>query len=253
MSKPLLYLENVAIGYAKHTVFEGINASAQNGEIIALVGANGMGKSTLLKSLAALIKHCSGNILIDSKQIDSYKSRELSNVVAFVPSHSPRTASLSLFDMVSVSLYNSTNWLGNASEEQKRLISETLKKVGLSGFEERDSSSLSDGEFHRASIARALVQNSQIILMDEPTAFLDISNKVTVIKLLKEIALNDKKTIIFSTHDLQQAIKTCDKIWIMGHNGFIDGDPESLIEQGAFETMFKDSSLKFDKDLHTLV
>ena len=246
-------MEDVAIGYGKRTVFKGISASAQNGEMVALVGANGMGKSTLLKSIAALIKHASGNIAIDSKPIESYRSRELANVVAFVPSHSPRTTGLTLFDMVAVSLYNSTNWLGNVSQEQRRIISETLEKVGLAGFEERDSSSLSDGEFHRASIARALVQNSKIILMDEPTAFLDISNKVTIIKLLKEIALNDQKTILFSTHDLQQAIKMCDKIWVMGHNGFIEGAPEALIERRAFETMFKDSSLKFDKNLYTLV
>ena len=246
-------MEDVAIGYGKLTVFEGISASAQSGEMVALVGANGMGKSTLLKSIAALIKHTSGNITIGSKPIGLYKSKELADVVAFVPSHSPRTARLTLFDMVSVSFYNSTNWLGSISQEQKRVISETLEKVGLAGFEQRDSSSLSDGEFHRASIARALVQNSKIILMDEPTAFLDISNKVTIIKLLKEIALNDRKTILFSTHDLQQAIKMCDKIWVMGHNGFIEGAPEALIEQRAFETMFKDSSLKFDKTLYTLV
>jgi len=253
MSKPLLYLQDVTIGYNNRSVFEDINASAYKGEMIALVGANGMGKSTLLKSIAALIKHRSGNIFIDSKQIGLFKTRELANLVAFVPSHSHRANRLSLIDMVSVSLYNSTNWIGSLSTEQKIVISETLKKVGLDGFEQRDSSSLSDGEFHRASIARALIQNSKVILMDEPTAFLDISNKVTIIKLLKKIALDENKTILFSTHDLQQAIKMCDKIWIMGHSGFMEGTPEALIEKRAFETMFKDSSLKFDKNLYTLI
>ena len=250
---PLLELRDVAIGYGKPPVYENIDISAAEGKMVALVGANGMGKSTLLKSIAGLVKHTSGEILIDSKPIEKYKPHDLAGMVSFVPSQSPRTKQLSLFDMVAVSLYNNTNWIGSVSDEQRGYISKILDKVGLSGFEERDSSTLSDGEFHRASIARSLVQNSKIILLDEPTAFLDISNKITITRLLKQIASNEKKSVIFSTHDLQQAVKTCDKIWIMGHIGFMEGSPESLIAQGAFEIMFKDSSLKFDKNLYTLV
>jgi ABC-type cobalamin/Fe3+-siderophores transport systems, ATPase components len=251
--EPLLELRGVSIGYDNRPVYQNIDISAAEGEMVALVGANGMGKSTLLKSIASLIKHSSGDIIIDSKPIEKYRPRDLAGMVSFVPSQSPRTKQLSLFDMVAVSLYNNSNWIGNISDEQRGYISAILDKVGLCGFEERDSSTLSDGEFHRASIARSLVQNSKIIVLDEPTAFLDISNKITVVRLLKQIASDEKKSVIFSTHDLQQAIKMCDKIWIMGHNGFTGGTPESLIEKGAFETMFKDSSLKFDSNLYTLV
>ena len=251
--RPLLELRGVTIGYGKRPVYENIDISAAEGEMVALVGANGMGKSTLLKSIAGLIKHSLGDIFINSKQIDKYRPRNLADMVSFVPSQSPRTAQLSLFDMVAVSLYNSTNWIGSISDGQRTYVSKILNQVALAGFEERDSSTLSDGEFHRAAIARSLVQNSKIIVLDEPTAFLDISNKITIVRLLKQIAANEKKVVIFSTHDLQQAIKMCDKIWIMGHNGFVEGSPESLIERGAFETMFKDSSLKFDSNLYTLV
>jgi iron complex transport system ATP-binding protein len=155
--------------------------------------------------------------------------------------------------MVSSGCFNRTNWLGETTEEDRMLIIETLDRVGLNGFAERDSSQLSDGEFQRAAIARSLVQQSGIILLDEPTAFLDIENKLIITRLLKKLATEEKRCIIFSTHDLQLAIKLCDKIWLMGSDGFHQGAPSELIENGAFDTMFKDSTLKFDKTLYTFV
>ncbi|MEN6618881.1 MAG: ABC transporter ATP-binding protein [Rikenellaceae bacterium] len=248
----VLTLERLCLGYNK-IIYSEINAAANKNEIIALVGPNGVGKSTLLKSIAGILKYHSGSIKILNRDLRSYSPNRLAEQLSFVPSQSPRAKNFSLFDMVSTSCYNRTNWLGKISGRDYEFIYSTLKKVGLDGFAERDSSQLSDGEFQRAAIARSLVQDSQIILLDEPTAFLDIANKITITRLLKEITEHENKTIIFSTHDLQHALKICDKIWIMGHNRFFCGDPQALIEKGAFEQMFKDSSLKFDAKLFTYI
>ncbi|MFA6334046.1 MAG: ABC transporter ATP-binding protein [Bacteroidales bacterium] len=248
----VLILESLCLGYNK-IIYREIDATANKNEIIALVGPNGVGKSTLLKSIAGIQKYHSGTIKIMGKEIRSYSPNRLAEQLSFVPSQSPKAKNFSLFDMVATSCYNRTNWLGKISERDYDFIYSTLKRVSLEGYAERDSSQLSDGEFQRAAIARSLVQDSTIILLDEPTAFLDIANKIIITRLLKQIAEQENKTIIFSTHDLQHALKICDKIWIMGHNQFFCGEPGELIEQGAFEQMFKDSSLRFDSKLFTFI
>lgn len=251
-SDNLLVLENLSLGYNK-TIYSNINANACAAQTIAVVGANGTGKSTLLRSLCGILPYRSGKIELYGKEIKKYKASQLAQVVSFVPSQSPRAKNFSLFDMLATSCYSRTNWIGKIDRQDSVKIEETLVKVGLEGFGKRDISTLSDGEFQRAAIARSLVQDSHIILLDEPTAFLDIANKITITKLLANIAANEKKTIVFSTHDLQLAIKLCDKIWIMGYNGFIQDTPDRLIEKGAFDKIFKDSLLKFDPNLFTFV
>lgn len=252
MSRELLIMENLRLGYDRE-IYGPVDASASPGEMIALVGPNGVGKSTLLKSISGIQHFRSGVIRLDSRDIRKIGHTEIASLISFVPSQSPRAKNLSLFDMVSSGCFNRTNWLGETTEEDRMLIIETLDRVGLNGFAERDSSQLSDGEFQRAAIARSLVQQSGIILLDEPTAFLDIENKLIITRLLKKLATEEKRCIIFSTHDLQLAIKLCDKIWLMGSDGFHQGAPSELIENGAFDTMFKDSTLKFDKTLYTFV
>lgn len=248
----VLETKNLCLGYNK-VIYKEITTFADRGEIVAVVGPNGIGKSTLLKSISGIQSFRSGEILIDSKEISYYSHNRLAEKVSFVPSQSPRARNLSLFDMVSSGCYNRTNWLGQVGSNEMEFIYHTLERVGLTDFAGRDSSRLSDGEFQRATIARALVQESKIIFLDEPTAFLDIENKLTITRLLKEIAHEEARCVIFSTHDLQLAIKHCDRIWIMGRDSFSHGNPQDLIEKGAFDTMFKDSPLKFDRNLYTFV
>ena len=248
----VLMLESVVIGY-KRQIYPEINAELSKGEVVALIGPNGIGKSTLLKSISGIQKFRRGSITVMGKKLYEYKPGSLAQEVSYVPSQSQRAKNLSLFDMVSTGCYRRSDWLGRISSKERQFVVNTLKKVGLSELAGRDSSELSDGEYQRAAIARSLVQNSSIILLDEPTAFLDIENKITVTRLLKEIAGTEGKSIIFSTHDLQQAVKICNQIWIMGYDGFMYGTPDELITQGAFEKIFKSSSLIFDKRLFTFV
>ncbi len=243
--KTLLKLNGVSIGYAKE-IYSGIEATANGGEMIALVGANGMGKSTLLRSISGLLKYRNGSIKLYGKAIEKYHPRQLARHISYVISQSPRIRNFSLFEMVSAGCYDRSDWLGNINEKDYLRVQKTIEMVGLKEFEKRDTTELSDGEFQRAAIARSLVQNSDLILLDEPTAFLDLANKILATKLLKEIAKQEKKTVIYSTHDLLQAIKLCDKIWILGYNGFYEGDPVSLKERGAFDLMFKEPLFSFN-------
>lgn len=252
MNSEVIILKELSLGYNK-ILYSGINAKAYNNELIAIVGPNGIGKSTLLKSMAALTSVMDGSIHIMNRNIKTYSARSISSQISFVPSQSPRANNLSLFDMVATGSYNRTNWLGTISTSEKDKIIGIINKLGLTDLTDSDSSTLSDGEYQRAAIARSLVQDSKIILLDEPTAFLDIENKAVITKLLSTISHKEGKTIIFSTHDLPLAINMCDKIWIMGFNGFFEDTPKMLIKKGAFDKMFKDSSLQFDPLALTLL
>lgn len=270
MSKKLIEIKSLALGFnndgREKVIFENINASASAGELIALIGSNGRGKSTLLKSIAGLIPifrrqelhssdsnsrssaGSSGRILYNGRMIEEFSHKELSQMISFVASHTERANHLSVKDMLSINCYYKTNWLGTITESDNERISRALEMVGLEGFEERNSFGLSDGEYQRATIAAAIVQDSSIIILDEPTAFLDIANRFIITRLLREIAHKTGKLIIFSTHDLQLAIEMCDKIWLMASDGFYNDTPASLMESGAFEKLFTNSSMRFNKE-----
>lgn len=266
MEKSLIQITDLTLGYdngkSSKIIFEKINASAHAGELIALIGSNGRGKSTLLKTLVGIQplftkakdsstadKRNSGRqILYKGKAVSEYTHKELSQMISFVASHTERANHLSVKDMLSINCYYKTNWLGTITENDNNRISQALEMVGLAGFEERNSYGLSDGEYQRATIAAAIVQDSSIIILDEPTAFLDIANRFTITKLLQEIAHQTGKLIIFSTHDLQLAIDMCDKIWLMTSEGFFNDTPASLMESGAFEKLFTNKNMRFNKE-----
>lgn len=249
--EPLVRIKDLSLGFSngkfEKTIFAGISAEAVCGEIVALIGSNGRGKSTLLRTLAGLQKIFSGSIVYDGKGIGSFSSKELSRMIAFVSSRTERANHLSVRDMLGINCYYKTNWLGQIAEEDSKRISRALEMVGLAGFEERNSFDLSDGEYQRATIAAAIVQDSKIIILDEPTAFLDIANRFIITRLLHDIAHNWGKLIIFSTHDLQLAIDMCDKIWLMAYDGFHCSTPQTLMDNGAFEKLFEDSRMVFNK------
>lgn len=252
MKTVVTLLKDLSIGYSG-VLYSDINAKAAENELIAIIGPNGVGKSTLLKSIASLIPFNSGIIEILQKNIKEYNSKCIASTISFVPSQSPRAYNLKVFDMIASGSYNRTNWLGSITPLENEKILDIIEKLGLSHLANCDSNNLSDGEYQRAAIARSLVQDSKIILLDEPTAFLDIENKAVITKLLSKISHEEGKTIIFSTHDLPLAITTCDKIWILGYYGFYEGTPEELIKKGAFDKIFKDSGLRFNPQALTLI
>lgn len=232
--------------YRKHIVYSGINVSAAKGELVALIGQNGIGKSTLLRTLANLQRSLSGEILIKDTEISEYKRIEVARIISFVSTEPVRIANLKVFDLVALGRFPHTNWAGRLKQDDRKVVQEAIRLVGLEGFEQKPVSEISDGERQRAMIARTLAQETGIVILDEPTAFLDLPGKYEIIQILNDLAFNTGKTIIFSTHDLNIALHHADKIWLMLPGEIVAGAPEDLVLNNRFSDIFKNSDLHFD-------
>ncbi|NLA16148.1 MAG: ABC transporter ATP-binding protein [Bacteroidales bacterium] len=235
--KPVVQIRDLAVGYSKkEPLFQGLHENLNAGTVTGLLGPNGIGKSTLLKTLAGILTPLQGQIVAHVQQ-DRHRSSQL---YAFVASQPPRATRFSVWDTVSTGRYRYTNWLGLKDEEGKRTVTHALKQTGTLHLAARDSAGLSDGEFHRVAIARALVQNTPLLLLDEPTAFLDIAGKRSIALLLRKLAREEEKAILFSTHDLALAKEYCDVFWVMtsDHN-LHTGTPEQLQANGIIDRLYQ--------------
>ncbi|HQB23326.1 MAG TPA: ABC transporter ATP-binding protein [Bacteroidales bacterium] len=240
----LVEIRNLAVGYSKkEPLFRGLHASLNAGTVTGLLGPNGIGKSTLLKTLAGILPPLQGEIVTSVQQEQrrvQQEQRRSSQVCAFVPSQPPRATHFSVWDTVSTGRYRYTNWLGIDDEEGKRAVSHALQKTGTLHLAARDSAGLSDGEFHRVAIARALVQNTPLLLLDEPTAFLDIAGKRSIALLLRKLAVEEQKAILFSTHDLNLATEYCDVFWVMTQDHTLHkGTPQQLQAAGIIDRLYQ--------------
>ena len=240
----LVEIRNLAVGYSKkEPLFRGLHASLNAGTVTGLLGPNGIGKSTLLKTLAGILPPLQGEIVTSVQQEQrrvQQEQRRSSQVCAFVPSQPPRATHFSVWDTVSTGRYRYTNWLGIDDEEGKRAVSHALQKTGTLHLAARDSAGLSDGEFHRVAIARALVQDTPLLLLDEPTAFLDIAGKRSIALLLRKLAVEEQKAILFSTHDLTLAMEYCDMFWVMTQDHTLHkGTPQQLQAAGIIDRLYQ--------------
>jgi iron complex transport system ATP-binding protein len=245
-------IDQLSVGYQKGKkkllVKERINFSANSGELVALIGSNGIGKSTLLRTLSGFQKQLDGKILINGQDLLSFKTKELAKVMSFVSTESVRVQNLRVWELLSIGRFAYTNFIGSLTGEDQKIIQHAIELVGLSGYEDRMIDQISDGERQRVMIARTLVQDTPLIILDEPTAFLDIRNKYEVIHLLHRFAKCENKTIIFSTHDLNVALPEVDKVWLMLDDRVVEGAPEDLIIAGYFEQMFHSERVYFKAD-----
>ena len=249
----IIELSNATVGYklkakSDKVVKSDISVYALKGELVAVIGENGVGKSTLLKTIAGFQPPVSGNIRICGKPISTYREKDLALLMSFVSTEIIRVSNLSVFDLVSLGRYPHTNWFGKLLEEDQNIIEEAISSVGLRGYEHRMVNHLSDGERQKVMIARTLAQNTDIIVLDEPTAFLDLSNKYEIVHILHRLASDKGKTILFSTHDLTTAITESDRLWLMLPNSVEQGAPEDLILNGNFNAIFQNKNLYFDRE-----
>ncbi len=242
----MISLENISIGYhSNQPLISQINLNAKEGELVALVGRNGSGKSTLLRSLLGLIPLLEGSCYLSGvslQQLD-HKSRALS--VSYVSSQVAGLPSLTVRELVSLGRMPHTGWLGRLGKRDMEMVEHTIREVGLGPFMERKLDQLSDGEKQRVMIARALVQDTPNMVLDEPAAYLDIPNKYELIRLLS-LFRDRGKTIVYSTHDLETALLCADKFWVIT-DGFIhEGSPEDLGLEGLFQQLFDGTGITFD-------
>ena len=248
----ILSLDLLEIGYSsgkrKKVLLPPISATANKSELIAVIGKNGIGKSTLLRTIAGLQPAIDGQILYSGKNINEYSRIDLAQKVGYISTEIVKVSNMSVYDLVSIGRFPHTNWIGRIDDRNHTAIMDALEKTGLLDFSSRFVAELSDGERQRTMIARILAQDTGIMVMDEPTAFLDIGSKYEILHLLHLLSNKNEKTIIFSTHDLHMAVSQADKIWLILDNELIEGAPEDLMIEGAFDHLFDSSPVRFNSD-----
>lgn len=223
-----------------------MNFSLQQGELSAIIGVNGIGKSTLLRTLGKVQPKLSGSILIDNKDLKSYSTMELASTISIVLTEPLASKNLTVLELITLGRQPYTNWIGKLLDADKSKIQEAISMVDLDDLKNKKCYELSDGQLQRVMIARALAQDTSIILLDEPTSHLDLHHKVQILKLLKYIAHKTKKTILFTSHEIEMAIQLCDKILIMNIESHEFGEPCELIQNQSFEKLFPKDTVKFD-------
>ena len=249
MSSERIYtiqLHSLSLGYGDRVLFEGADLGFGWGEFTALIGRNGTGKSTLLRTIAALSKPRSGYISVNGRKLDEMTRQEIAGQISFVSTDEVRIHNLLVEDVVGLGRAPYTNWVGSLTAEDKRAVNHSLELVGMASFARKGMDTLSDGERQRVMIARALAQDTPIILLDEPTAFLDLPNKYEICLLLRELAHKQGKCIIFSTHDLGTALELCDAIAMIDRGRFYYGTTEMLVSNGDLQRIFDGTPLVFD-------
>lgn len=236
----ILKTSSLSIGYDKKAVVSDINVSLNEGDIIALIGPNGAGKSTLFKTFSAHIKPVGGKIELFGKDINLYPNNERAKLLGIVLTERPDDMFLKVYDVVAAGRYPYTGMFGKLSDNDEKEIKVSLELVGVNNLIDRVFNTLSDGEKQKVMIAKAIAQNTPIIMLDEPTAFLDYPSKIELFSLLKKLAKEQKKAILFSSHDLELLLRYTDNIWIIANNEpFAAGQSSELLESGVIKRYFK--------------
>ena len=213
----MIRFENLTLGYGDRTLIHSLTGEVKRGELTALVGRNGTGKSTLLRAIAQLGEIHSGEIFLNGKPTANITSAELATLVAFVTTDKVRIANLRCRDVVALGRAPYTNWIGRMQKQDNEIVEQSLAAVGMSDYADKTMDRMSDGECQRIMIARALAQQTPIILLDEPTAFLDAQNRISVLNTLKEICgRGHRPAVVFSTHDLHDGLQVCSKVFAIG-------------------------------------
>lgn len=234
----MIELRNISLGYDKRILLKDVSANFRKGTTTALIGRNGAGKSTLLRAIVGFNKLIDGSILINGADIDTIGSSKLAQQVAFVTTERVRISNLACKDVVALGRAPYTNWIGRMRNEDEQIVIESLEKVGMEAYANRTMDRMSDGECQRIMIARALAQKTPVILLDEPTSFLDMPNRYELCHLLQDLAHNEAKCIIYSTHELDIATSICDTIALIDSPSMYHLEAGEMVESGHIEKMF---------------
>ena len=222
---------NATLGYGRKILMKDISVSCGSGTLIAVLGKNGSGKSTLIRAIAGIAPPLSGKILIAGKDISGMSRSETARKVSFVGTERVNIPGLLCRDVVSMGRAPWTGWTGHLGEEDRKMVDKALLLTGMQGYSERDMDGLSDGECQKIMIARALAQDTPVMLLDEPTAFLDVPGKHQTMSILRRLATGEGKTILFSTHDVELAMSAADRVWIFNPPHIVDMDSGNLAWQ----------------------
>lgn len=253
MKKTNIVIEgkDLGIGYSHgkqlHTVHSQLNFRLREGELTCLLGANGAGKSTLLRTLAAAQPALSGTLHLLGRPLSEYSERERSRTIGVVLTDKTQAGGLTVYELVALGRQPHTGFFGRLRKEDKKLVEHALQAVGIAHKAHSYTAELSDGERQKVMIAKALVQECPLILLDEPTAFLDVVSRIEIMTLLHRLASEEKKAILLSTHDIEQALVLSDRLWLLTREeGLQCGVTEDLILSNRMDTLFPHEDIRFD-------
>lgn len=250
----VLQTKDLSIGYhsknqAPYVVANQISVQLNRGEFVCLLGPNGAGKSTLIRTLVGMQAPLAGSVTLMNEDVLSLSAQELARLLSVVLTDRVQVGILSVRDLVALGRYPYTDWTGRLTADDEAVIDWAIKSANAQSLMHRNVNALSDGERQKVMIARALAQQPEVMVLDEPTAFLDLPRRVEMMALLQHLAHSTNKAILLSTHDLDLALRSADRIWLLPQGGpLLVGAPEDLILSGAFERAFQSDGVHFDAD-----
>lgn len=247
-----ILLNNLSLRYGRRVLLEQVSATFPQATLTALIGRNGTGKSTLLRAIAGL-GPAEGEVELCGRRIASLTARERATTLAVVTTERIRIANLTCEEVVAFGRAPYTDWIGNIQAEDRTVVERSLHLVGLDGFARKTMDRMSDGECQRVMIARALAQDTPVILLDEPTAFLDMPNRYELCTLLAELAHGQDKCILFSTHELDIALNLCDDIALIAPPHLYLQTVEQTVRSGHLERLFASANVTFDPATRSVI
>ena len=244
----ILETMNLTVGYGKTAVVSNLNLTLRRGELVCLLGPNGAGKSTLMRTLCSMQKPLAGEVTLEGASIHSMSPRDLARKLSVVLTERVTIGVLTAYELVSLGRYPYTNWTGHLTERDHQIVQESIEAVDAKDLATRNVSELSDGERQKVMLARALAQEPEMMVLDEITAFLDLPRRVDIMRILRRLAHTCNRAILLSTHDLELALRTADRLWLLPKGGALQtGVPEDLVLNGAFEQTFTSEGVDFDR------
>lgn len=253
----VLKAENLSIGYARkasqHCIAKNLNLELLKGQMVCLIGKNGIGKSTLLRTLSKTQAALEGDIWLGEKRIQEIKTSTLAKKMSLVLTEKIPESQLSVFEIIALGRQPYTNWMGKLSPEDYKVVTTAMELVHISKLSTKKLNELSDGQVQKVMIARALAQDTDLIILDEPTAHLDLHHKIEVFKILKKLVTETGKTILLSTHEVNLSLQIADFFWLMSDNKFAVGTKETLIATKELEHIFPKDQIIFCKNTEQFI
>jgi len=249
-SNIILQVNDLSIGYRNKKnitcVADKIDLSLPKGSMVCILGKNGIGKSTLLRTLCKVQPKLSGEIKIGQQKIEGISNAELAKKMSLVLTERIPENNLTVFELIALGRQPYTNWVGSLTDDDHIYIQQAIQKTNIEEIIHKKHFELSDGQLQKVMIARALSQDTEIITLDEPTAHLDIHNKIEIFTLLKNLSKELHKTVLISTHEIHLALQLADELWLMKENGITAGKTEDLIADKSVAQLFTSDLVKFD-------
>ena len=249
----VLETKNLEIGYpqkkSKKIIATGLNLAFEKGKFIALLGKNGIGKSTLIRTISKVQDQLDGEVFLNNKNVNEYSNKELATNLSLVLTERLPESQLTVFELIALGRQPYTNWIDRLSEKDIEKIELAIQLTEVTHLKNNRFYELSDGQLQRVLIARALAQDTDVIILDEPTAHLDMHHTYKIFQLLKNLVETTQKTILISTHQINLAIEIVDELIIMNTDDVFSGNTEDLIEQNKLENLFPKEILSFNKRL----